>query len=57
LYGPNPNQINLLDPSQLSMHQLTHCYQWANFSVFPPIHGGDRDTNLDVTVSQDSRST
>jgi hypothetical protein len=39
-------------PSPLSSFRLKT--PWASF---PPVHGGDRDTNAIVTVSQDSHPT
>jgi hypothetical protein len=38
----------------VSTNELPAKRPWA---LFPPVHGGDRDINSVVTVSQDSRPT
>jgi hypothetical protein len=50
--APLPAPLGRSPPSQLSSFRLKT--PWASF---PPVHGGGRDTNAVVTVSQDSRPT
>jgi hypothetical protein len=48
--APLPAPLGRSPPSPLSSFWLK--MSWASF---PPVHGGGRDTNAVVTVSQDSR--
>jgi hypothetical protein len=50
--APLPAPLGRSLPSPLSSFWLKT--QWA---LFPPVHGGGRDTNAVVMVSQDSRPT
>jgi hypothetical protein len=50
--APLPAPLGRSPPSPLSSFRLK-----TSRASFPPVHGGGRDTNTVVTVSQDSRST
>jgi hypothetical protein len=50
--APLPAPLGCSPPSPLSSFRLK-----TPRASFPPVHGGGRDTNVVVTVSQDSRPT
>jgi hypothetical protein len=58
--GPSPRSSGapLLAPLGRSLPSPLSSFRWKTpRASFPPVHGGGRDTNAVVTISQDSRPT
>jgi hypothetical protein len=58
--GPSPHASGAPLPSRLgrsSSSPLSSFRPKTSWASFPPVHGGGRDTNAVVMVSQDSRPT